>query len=63
MAKKFGGKSMRLGGGGRFAKAVAEGAPPGVMAHQGRAKYGTAQMAKWAAAGRKRAAKKRKKAG
>ena len=54
------GKSMKPGGGGRFAKCVkavgAKGAkdPKAVCAAAGRAKYGAAKMAKWSAAGRKR---------
>lgn len=58
------GKSMKLGGGGRFAKveaaARASGArnPAAVAAAAGRKKYGAEKMAKMAAAGRKRAAKK-----
>jgi len=46
-------KSMKPGGGGRFAKlAVKIGA--GAAADAGRKKYGNEQMAKWAAAGRKK---------
>lgn len=58
------GKSMKLGGGGRFAKirakAAAMGArdPDAVAAAVGRKKYGAKKMATMAAAGRKRAAKK-----
>jgi len=54
-------KSMKLGGGGRFAaieaKAKASGAanPAAVAAAAGINKYGKARMAKMAAAGRKRA--------
>ena len=54
-------KSMKLGGGGRFAaieaKAAKSGAdnPAAVAAAIGRKKYGAAKMAKMAAAGRKRA--------
>lgn len=57
-------KSMRPGGGGRFAKLKASLAakgdvdnPGAVAASIGRKKYGAAKMASWAAAGRKRAAK------
>ncbi len=56
-------KSMKLGGGGRFAavekSAAASGAsnPAAVAAAAGRAKYGAGKMAKMAAAGKKRAAK------
>ena len=57
------GKAMRLGGGGRFAagkaKIEAEGKSPesagAIMAAAGRKKYGAKKMAKWSAAGRKRA--------
>ena len=56
-------KSMDLGGGGRFAagkaKLESEGKSPesagAIMASAGRKKYGAAKMAKWSAAGRKRA--------
>ena len=63
---KGGGKSMRSGGGGRFAKVKAEakagGAknPAAVAAAAGVKKYGQAQMTKWAAAGRKRTTGRRK---
>jgi hypothetical protein len=58
-------KSMKPGGGGRFAKMTAAiektGKSPerakAIAAAAGRKKYGAAQMAKWSAAGRKRAAK------
>lgn len=59
-------KSMKLGGGGRFAKVEASakksGArnPAAVAAAAGRKKYGNAKMAKMAAKGRSRAAAKRK---
>ena len=49
----FRGKSMKPGGGGRFAKMVSEGVPPGVAAEAGRKKYGASKMAEWAAKGRK----------
>lgn len=58
-------KSMRLGGGGRFEKvkrsAAKSGAknPSGVAAAVGRKKYGKKKFEAMAAAGRKRAAKKR----
>ncbi len=54
------GKSMKLGGGGRFAaiekKAAASGArnPAAVAASVGIRKYGKAKMGKMAAAGRKK---------
>lgn len=56
-------KSMKLGGGGRFAKVEASarksGAknPAGVAAAAGMKKYGKEKMQKMAQAGRKRAAK------
>jgi hypothetical protein len=56
-------KSMRLGGGGRFAaverSAAASGArnPAAVAASAGMKKYGKAKMQKMAQAGRKRASK------
>jgi len=56
---------MRLGGGGRFEKGkrdlmkkgYSEERASAIMAAIGRKKYGSARMAKWAAAGRKRAKK------
>lgn len=54
------GKSMKLGGGGRFAalkKSIAKGGaknPAAVAASIGREKYGAKKMAKMSAAGRKR---------
>ena len=62
MAKR---KSMKVGGGGRFKKVEAEAAasgarnPAAVAAKVGREKYGKKKMAKMAAAGRKRASKKK----
>jgi len=59
--KRSGGKSMRLGGGGRFAKVEADAAasgarnPAAVAAAAGRKKYGATKMAAWTAAGRRRA--------
>lgn len=58
----FEGKSMRPGGGGRFAKGKSELMKKGmnsksagaIMAAAGRRKYGAAQMSKFSAAGRKR---------
>jgi hypothetical protein len=58
-------KSMKPGGGGRFAaltkKLEAQGksadSAKAIVAAVGRKKYGAAKMAKFAAAGRKRAAK------
>ncbi len=55
--KTFKGKSMAAGGGGRFAKMMAEGVPAGVAAAMGRKKYGAKKMAEWSAKGRKRAKK------
>lgn len=57
---KFEGKSMKLGGGGRFAKGKAEIMKKGlsaksagaIMASAGRKKYGASKMAKMAAAHR-----------
>jgi hypothetical protein len=54
------GSSMKLGGGGRFKAMVAKlkgkvSDPAAVAASIGRKKYGASRMAKWAAAGRKRA--------
>lgn len=51
-------KSMKPGGGGRFAKLVEKlkgkvEDPAAVAASIGRKKYGAEQMAKWAAKGRK----------
>lgn len=64
MPKTFKGKSTRLGGGGRFemVKASAQGArnPAAVAAKAGRQKYGAKRMSEMAAAGRRRAARKRK---
>ena len=59
---KYKGKSKKLGGGGRFAEGVkelmakgkTEEQARGIMAKAGRAKYGKRNMARWAAAGRKR---------
>lgn len=58
-------KSMRPGGGGRFQKMVRKlrgkvRNPKAVAAAIGRKKYGKKRMAKWSAAGRRRAAKRRK---
>lgn len=65
--KKYKGKSMRLGGGGRFAKFVDSLKKSGKSEEQARAiaykagvkKYGKAKMTKMAAAGKKRKAKKK----
>ena len=58
-AKTFKGKSMKPGGGGRFAKMVASGKSPALAAFIGRKKYGAKKMASFSAQGRKRAAKKK----
>lgn len=49
------GKSMKLGGGGRFAKLAAK-TSPAIAAIAGRRKYGNERMAKMASRGRARAA-------
>lgn len=54
-AKTFHGKSMKPGGGGRFAKMVAKGVPPGAAAAAGRKKYGKKKFQSMAAKGRARA--------
>ncbi len=51
------GKSMKPGGGGRFAAMVASGKSPALAAYIGRKKYGAKKMAKFSAMGRKRANK------
>ena len=64
-AKKYKGKSMRPGGGGRFAKLVdklkasgkSEESAKAIAAAAGRKKYGAAKMKQMAKAGKKRAAK------
>ena len=68
--KTYKGKSLKPGGGGKFQQAVdaiMRGSPnmseekaKAIAAKQGRAKYGSTKMAKFSAAGRKRAAAKRK---
>lgn len=58
-------KSMKAGGGGRFAaltkkiesKGKSAGAAKAIAASAGRKKFGASRMAKWAAAGRKRNSK------
>lgn len=50
---KFGGKSNKLGGGGRFKQMIRQGKSPALAAFIGRKKYGAKQMAKMAAKGRK----------
>ncbi len=67
-AKTYKGKSMRPGGGGKFAQMVDAMVKQGktvtaakaIAAAAGRKKYGKRKMAKFAAQGRKRAAKRRK---
>ncbi len=51
------GKSMKPGGGGRFAKMVKSGKSPALAAYIGRKKYGAEKMGEFSAKGRKRAAK------
>ena len=68
-AKTYKRKSLRPGGGGRFAKMSAALKRQGysaaragaIAAAAGRKKYGAKKMAKWSVKGRKRAAKKRKR--
>jgi len=58
-------KSMKIGGGGRFAKGkmalqkkgMSSHEAGAIMAKEGRAKYGKKKMTKWASAGKKRASK------
>ena len=52
------GKSLAPGGGGQFQKCLDSGKSRGLCATIGRKKYGAKKMAKFSAAGRKRAAKK-----
>ena len=62
MASTYKGKSLKPGGGGRFARLVdqlrargmSEKRARAVAASVGRRKYGAKQMAQWSAAGRKR---------
>jgi len=62
MASTYKGKSLRPGGGGRFARLVdqlrargySEKRARAIAATIGRRKYGSKQMAQWAAQGRKR---------
>jgi hypothetical protein len=68
LPKTYKGKSTKPGGGGQFQMAVdamtKKGMPmmeaKAIAAKEGRAKYGAKQMAEYAAAGRKRAANKKK---
>lgn len=67
-AKTYKGKSLKPGGGGQFQKMVdalrkkgkSLSAAKAIAAAAGRRKYGNKKMTKFAAQGRKRAAKKRK---
>jgi aspartokinase-like uncharacterized kinase len=67
-AKTYKGKSLKPGGGGKFAKmvdtmkkkGVSEEAAKAMAAKAGMKKYGKKKMQSWAKAGKKRAAKKRK---
>jgi hypothetical protein len=62
MASTYKGKSLKPGGGGRFARLVdrlrargySEKRARAIAATIGRRKYGSKQMAQWAAQGRKR---------
>ena len=66
--KKYKGKSLKPGGGGKFAKMVdalkkkgkSTASAKAIAATVGRKKYGAKKMANWAAAGRKRARKGKK---
>ena len=66
MASTYKGKSLKPGGGGRFARLVdqlrargmSEKRARAVAASVGRRKYGAKQMAQWSAAGRKRRSRK-----
>jgi hypothetical protein len=51
-------KSMKPGGGGRFAAMVASGKSPALAAYIGRKKYGSEKMADFSAKGRARARRK-----
>ena len=66
MASTYKGKSLRPGGGGRFARLVdrlrargySEKRARAIAASVGRRKYGATQMAAWSAAGRSRRSRK-----
>ena len=66
MANTYKGKSLKPGGGGRFARLVdqlrargmSEKRARAVAASVGRRKYGAKQMAQWSAAGRTRRSRK-----
>lgn len=60
MAAKKSGKKPRLGSGGRAAALKRKGLSGALIGYIGRKKYGSKKMGKWAAAGRKRNAKKGK---
>lgn len=49
----FGGKSNKLGGGGRFKQLVAQGKSPALVAYIGRKKYGKKKFGKLSAKGKK----------
>lgn len=51
----FGGKSNKLGGGGRFKQLEAQGKSPALAAYIGRKKYGSKKMGQLSAKGRKKA--------
>jgi len=63
--KTYEGKSLRPGGGGKFErqkdalmrKGMSEDRASAITAAAGRKKYGAEKMAKWASAGRRRAAR------
>ncbi len=65
MAKTYKGKSLRPGGGGRFAQLKdklidaghSEESAKAIAAHMGRKKYGPVEFSKMAARGRKRASR------
>lgn len=67
--KTYKGKSLKAGGGGRFArltdklkkKGYSAGRAKAIAASVGRKKYGARKMARWSAQGRKRAARKRRR--
>jgi len=59
-SKTYKGKSTKFGGGGAWQQMEDAGVPPGVIYKAGVKKHGKAAMSRVAAAGRKRAAAKRK---
>jgi len=54
-------RKPRLGSGARFKALTRKGMSPALAAHIGRKRHGAAKMAKMSAAGRKRAARRRKR--